>query len=267
MKPGTDFNPFTRLIIGLLIFMFALWPATCATMKVKEVPVPIDKSSALTPAQAEGRTGPVEITGAPVIDQPLSVEIGDERRDIEAFWFRKSYYSWDAGDGGSEGKWSLNSTEESMARFKLGKIEVIPVGGSWRLEGFESEDMDEPNPDQTHTWTSYEWISADEAASQNLTVLGNISDNQIAGGDPFIITNSSNPDLGQILESGKAPNRILLTIISVIMFWIAFNLIAVPVLKLLNSKAAIGSGMRMGIGIGSLLVAIMWVWILQMFIK
>jgi hypothetical protein len=267
MKPGTDINPYTRLIIGLLIFIIALWPATMAGQKVSPMPVSVDKSSALTPDQAEGRTGSVEITGTPEISQPLSIEIGDERRDIEAFWFRKSYYSWDAGDGNSEGKWSLNSTEESMARFKLGKIEVIPVGGSWRLEGFESEDMDEPDPDQTHTWTSYEWISADTASSQNLTVLGNISGDRIEGGDPYIIANSDNPDLGQILESGKAPNRTLLTIISVIMFWIAFNLIAVPILKLLNSKATIGSGMRMGIGIGSLILAIMWVWILQMFIK
>ena len=194
----------TGVIFGLIIFIVAFWPATCAVRDVGQDSRTIENLPVLTASDAVGRSGLVKVMGAPEIDQPLKLEMQDTKHDIDTFWYRNSYYEWDEGDEGKDGEWSLSSTEESMAGFRLGEIEVVPTGGSWQIEGFESGETDEPDPDETDVWVRQEWLTADDDSLGGLIVVGNISGGVIHGGDPFIITNYSDSQLVQSQKNGGA---------------------------------------------------------------
>ncbi len=276
------------IFVGIILFMFAFWPAWCSVKGVEAVSKDIEGLTLLTAADAEGQSGLVKIQDdvGDLDFFDFEPECGSEG-EIEVFW-----YSWELKEytehmetrtrtetrveNGQEVEyeieddvlvedWELIDSEEEIGDFfHLGNIEISTRNAERRLRDIEVCE------DKGRERLGEEWLRVEYLPVENidrLLVIGNLSDDEIDSGDPFIITDQNAEQLVSAMAGEEAGARMGLTIFAIVLFFISFNLIIGPLLFLLKYVPLIGPGLRFGIGIGSLILAIIWVMILKFIIE
>jgi len=276
------------VFFGFIIFALAFWPAWCSVKGVEAVSEDVAALELLTPAQAEGRTGMVKVHGMPeeVDFIELDIECRDINEEVDVFWYHtvlkeytehpeKREHTETRTEGGQEVEytveeevmvqdWEVMEEQQDVAgSFMLGEIEVDPSEANDRLTDYETCE-DKGRERLGEEWLLVEYLPVDNLAE--LLVVGEIRNNSISGGEPFIVTDRSAEELVGQMAAAESGTRTMLTILSIVMFFISFNLIIGPLLFLLKYVPFIGGGLRFGIAILSLILAIVWVLILKFII-
>ena len=138
-------------------------------------------------------------------------------------------------------KWVSKIDDAMWAEIILGeKITVKPGDAKKELELTEIYSIEEEK---------YRESIEALLPTDQLLVVGEISNNTISSGKPFIITNKSNEDLVASLESGEKTTWWLLKIATLLLFGIGLYLMLGPLLLVLDIIPVLGK-----IGKGGLLV-------------
>ena len=276
------------VFLGFILFALAFWPAWCSVKGVAETSKDIEAMELLTAEQAEGQSGMVKVMDEveDVDFITLEIECRDMDEEIDVFWYKYTLREYQENietrerketrvEGGQEveytieedvpvEEWVVIEEEEDIASsFHLGNIKVDPRHASIRLRDIETCD-DKGRERIGEEWLTVEYLPIDDV--DELMVVGGISNDEISGGDPFIVTDQSGEQLVAQMAGEERGARTGLTILSIIMFFIAFNLIIGPLLFLLKYVPFVGGGLRFGIGVISLVMAIVWVLILRFII-
>jgi len=276
------------IFFGIILFMLAFWPAWCSVRGVDAVSKDVDALPLMTAAEAEGQSGMVKVQDdVEDIDAiELDIECGDMYDEVDVLWYTYSLQEYTEhyetqtrtetkDEDGQEVEYTYEDevlvedwevkeeNTEVVDSFFLGNIEVRPAQAEIRLEGTE-ECEDKGREEIGEEWLAIEYMPVEDVG--RLVVVGEIDNDEIRGGDPFIVTDRSPDDLVAAMAGEESTSRWMLTIVAIIMFFISFNLIIGPLLFLLNYVPVIGSGLRFGIGIGSLILAIIWVMLLKFII-
>jgi hypothetical protein len=276
------------VFLGFILFALAFWPAWCSVRGVREVSKEVEALPLMAAEDASGQSGMIRIYGEPGdIDYiELDVECRDIDETFDVFWYHTVLREYREHpetrqrtqtheEGGKEVEetieetvmvqdWDVIDDEEDRAgSFMLGDISVDTRDADLRLSHYETCD-DKGREEIGEEWLTVEYLPIDDI--DEFVVVGDLRDDEISGGDPFIITDSAPDELVASMESAEKGSRLGLTILSIVMFFIAFNLIIGPLLFLLKYVPFIGGGLRFGIGIASLIMAIILVLILKFII-
>jgi len=275
------------IFIGIILFMFAFWPAWCSVRGVEAVSKDIEGLPLLTADAAEGQSGLVKIQ-----DEVGDIDTFDFDPDcgaedeVEVFWYSwelKEYTThmetrtrtetrvengqdveYEYEDEVEVEDWELIDSEEEIGDFfYLGNIEIRPRNAQLRFDDVELCE-DKGREDIGEEWLRVEYLPVDNI--DKLLVIGELDGEEIGGGDPFIISDQSPDELVSAMAGEEAGARLAWTIFAIVLFFISFNLIIGPLLFLLKYVPLIGPGLRFGIGIGSLILAIIWVMLLKFII-
>lgn len=273
------------IFTGIIIFLLAFWPAWCSVGGVEKVSAQIAELPIQTSAEAVGSTGMVKIMGDAEINDPIDfrMECASQRQNIDVFWYEwelKEYKTHTETvtrtdtkiENGQEVEYTyedeeevqdwekINSETDIVSEFSMGDIRVRPGNASLRINNKET--CDDPGREEIgEQWLTVNYIPVDNI--DELLVVGYLDNDIISGGEKFIITDMGDEALVSTLATEESSARTMLTILAVVMFFIAFNLIIGPLLFLLNYVPVIGGGLRTMIGIGSLILAIIWVLLLK----
>jgi len=276
------------IFLGFILFALAFWPAWCSVRGVEEVSKAVEALPLVAAEDASGQSGMIRIFGEPsdidYIELDIECEEIDETADVFWYHFKLQEYTEHEEtrertetrtEGGQEVEYTVEDTvmvedweviEDSTdvaGSFKLSDIEIDTRRAELRLTDFETCE-DKGRERLGEEWLLIEYIPIDEM--NEIAVVGDLQDDEIGSGEPFIITDQDPDELVSAMATEEKGSRTMLTIVSIIMFFIAFNLIIGPLLFLLNYVPVIGAGLRFGIGIGSLILAIILVLILRFII-
>lgn len=276
------------IFLGFILFALAFWPAWCSVRGVEEVSKAVEALPIVAAEDASGQSGMIRIYGEPSEIDYIELDIECEEMDetIDVFWYHfllKEYTEHEETrertetriEGGQEVEYTIEDTvmvedwetmEDSTdvaGSFILSDIEIDTRRAELRLTEFETCE-DKGRERLGEEWLLIEYIPIDEMGE--IAVVGDLQDDEIVSGEPFIITDQDPDELVSTMASEEKGTRTMLTIVSIIMFFIAFNLIIGPLLFLLKYVPFIGGGLRFGIGIMSLILAIILVLILRFII-
>jgi hypothetical protein len=276
------------IFFGIILFMLAFWPAWCSVRGVESVSKNVDAIPLMTAAQAAGASGMVKIQDTPEDIEYISLDLEcrDINEEIDVFWYTYTLKEYTEhyetqtrtetrDEGGQEVEhqyedqvlvqdWETIDEETEVAdSFMLGEIEVDPGTAQIRLENTQTCE-DKGREEIGEQWLTVEYLPVDDVTQ--IMVVGEISGNKIRSGDPFIVTDHSPESLVSAMAGEEKGARMGLTILAIILYFVSFNLIIGPLLFLLNYVPIIGGGLRFGIGIGSLILAIVWVFLLKFII-
>jgi hypothetical protein len=276
------------VVVGFILFLFAFVPVWSSVKGVAETSKDVAALTLQAPDQVEGTSGLVMIHGGPegveAIQSPLDCEDIDDQTDL--FWYhavRKEFTRHTEPqertvtriENGEEVEetiqedvevtdWEEMSNEEKTAPFSLGNIEIDPDSADVRLDdSTHCEDKGRERIGQE--WITLDYILAD--GLDDVYVVGNLSGDRIGSGSPFIITDKRPEELVQSLKTKEKTDRVFLTIVSIFLFFIAFNLLIGPLLFVLNYVPLIGPALRGLIAFISLILAIVLVLLMQVIFK
>lgn len=268
------------VVLGFLLFFLAFIPTYCSA-KVKEQSKQIARMELQTPDEVRNGSGMVMIHGTPEEIDPISppLECEDIERDTELFWYHfllKEYRQHEETrsstmPGGEEAEdvymvedWEDVREETRIAGFRLGDIQIRPADARTEFDDFrQCEDKERERLGAQ--WLTLEYILPEEVGE--VYVIGNLSNNRISSGTPFIVSDKEPERLASTLAAEEKTTRFLLTAVGVILFFISFNLIIGPLLYLLQMVPVIGSGLRAFIGFLSLILSVVLVLLLQVLIR
>jgi len=275
----------TGIFVGLLLFLLAFIP-TCYSTQVAKVSAVVEELPVMSPGDAEGASGLIALQGTVDAAEYEEIYIDCSGVDdyVDLFWYDYEYYEYtehmetrqrtetEVRDGKEVEvtyedeelveDWELLDSEGYMSpSFDMGNIEIRPSGGDIRLTDYRTCE-DKGREQVGSEWILYKYIPLDSVS--DMLVVGNISSDKISSGDPFIITDMNMDELVQALVTGEKTTSMVLTIVAILMFFIAFNMIIGPLLFMLKYVPIIGAGLRFLIGIVSLILAIVLVLLLRL---
>jgi len=279
------------VFFGFIILILAFVVTYSSVKGVKETSKDVAALTAQTPDEVKGKSGLVMIHGEPNVTDPVQspLECEDVTEDTDLFWYHlvlKEYIRHTVPEERTETRyengeeveytieeqvekeeWVENRDETRTAGFKLGDIAVSPNGARVELDRKDncSDKGQERITRPPQQWLTLDYVLADGIGE--VYVVGNLSHDEISSGEPFIVTDKQPGELVQTLATEEKTNRIFLTVVSMFLFFLAFNLIIGPLLFILNYVPLIGPGLRAGIGCISLILAIVLVVLLQFLIK
>ncbi len=259
-------NSVTGIFIGLFLFSLAFLPAWCSVRGVREYSEEIAGISLITADEAKGKSGLVKIHGdvdpGDVDYFTQYIECMDE--NIDVFWYRyllREYGETTDSEGEKSGHWTtLDDIEYIADSFMIGDIEVDPRDATIKLDDYETV-QDKGGEVVGDLWLLEEYLPVDDV--RYFTVVGEIIGDRIDGGDPFFVSDMRDQELVTTLAGEESTLRWIFTIMSIVMFFIAFNLIIGPLLFILKYVPVIGKGVRFAIGIISLVLAVILVLIIK----
>jgi hypothetical protein len=283
-------DSFGGIIFGFILFFVAFWPAKCAVTGVEEISRIIEDLPLQTSSEVAGASGLVKIHGQPSDFEGIDLEIDDPERDyhdeIDVFWYHTVLKEWTQHteprthtetkiEDGQEVEyeveeqvevedWEVMEDYSEISDFYLDDIEISSDGAELILtdtENYSSMGREEIGEE----WLEVDYIPEDDIG--DLVVIGEINGDRISSGHPFIITDVSDSQLVERKKSAEKGTRTGLTIFSIILFFIAFNLIIGPLLFLLRFVPVVGPGIRFVIGIASLILAIVIVLMFQFILR
>ncbi|MCX6645707.1 MAG: zinc-ribbon domain-containing protein [bacterium] len=262
------------IFVGIVLFGVAFLPAWCSE-NVEEVSKIVDQTPLTELADAPSAEGLIKIQGEPSdIDYiDFTAECADPVR-VDAFWYEwtLSEYTeheetYEDSDGNEHTRtvqsWEQKESHTEVANFFLGDIEITPADSRVLLVDIDS--CDDKGPERLgEEWLHADYKSVDDIST--LLVIGEKSGDKISGGHPFIVTDLASPALVAKLALEEKGQRILFTILSIVCFFISFNLMIGPLLFVLKYVPIIGGGLRSMIAFGSLILAIIMTFLLKFII-
>ena len=262
------------IFIGIILFGLAFLPAWCSE-NVEKVSRIVEETPMTTLADAGSVEGLIKVQGEPSDVDYIDFEAECEnyvREDV--FWYEwtLSEYTeheetYEDSNGNTRTRmvedWEEQESESEVADFSLEDVAVQPGEARVLLVDFDSCD-DKGEEQLGEEWLHAEYKPVDDLG--NLLVIGEKTGESISSGHPFIVTDLTSPALVARLESEEKAARILLTILTIVLFFISFNLIIGPLLFMLKFVPVIGGGLRTMIGIGSLILAVIMTFILKFII-
>ena len=273
------------MFLGFILFALAFVPAWCSVRGVAEHSKTLEALPLLTAAQAKGQTGLVKVHGKPenVEVVPFDIACKEINAKKDVFWYHKALKEFREHPetrqktvtrtvNGQEVQetveeqymvqdWQvLNEETQAAASFTLGGIEVLPRESDLRLTRFES--CQDKGPETLGSkWLLVEYLPIEDVG--DLVVVGEMVSDRISSGTPFIITDKSADELVADLAASESAAKWGLTALSVILFFLGFNLIIGPLLFLLKYVPFVGGGLRFVIGVVSLVLSIVLVLIIK----
>ncbi len=269
-------NSIAGIFFGVFLFGLAFLPAWCSE-NVEEVSKLVDKLPMTSLADASSTDGLIKIQGEPVdVDYIDFTQRGcpDLRNGLDVFWYEWTLYEYTEhevtstdSDGDTitriEEDWEVQETESDVADFSIEDIEVHP--GSARVLLVDADSCDDRGSEIIgEEWLHVEYMPVDDL--DTLLVIGEKSGDRIRDGHPFIVTDLNSLELVAQLAQEEATERKVWTFISILLFFIAFNLIIGPLLFVLKYVPVIGKGLRFMIGVGSLILAVIFTFLTKFII-
>ncbi len=264
------------IFFGVILFGLAFLPAVCSE-NVEEVSKLVEELPLTSLTDASSTDGLIKIQGEPSDVDSIDFRqegCSDLRNGLDVFWYEWTLYEYTErevtstdSDGNSyteiEEDWEMEETESDVADFSLEDVDVNP--DSARVLLVEADKCDDRGPEIIgEEWLHVEYMPVDDL--DTLLVIGEKSGDRIRAGHPFIVTDLNSPELVAQLAQEEATARTVLTIISIVLFFIAFNLIIGPLLFVLKYVPVIGKGLRFMIGIGSLILAVIFTFLTKFII-
>ncbi len=273
------------MFLGFILFALAFVPAWCSVRGVAEHSKTLDALPLLTAAEAKGQTGLLKVHGKPenVEVMPFDIACKEINAKEDVFWYHTALKEFREHPetrqktvtrtvNGQEVQetveeqymvqdWQvLDEQTQAASSFMLGEIEVLPRESDLRLTRFES--CQDKGPETLGSrWLLVEYLPIEDVG--DLVVVGEMVSDRISSGTPFIITDKSADELVADLAASESAAKWGLTALSVILFFLGFNLIIGPLLFLLKYVPFVGGGLRFVIGVISLVLSIVLVLIIK----
>jgi len=156
--------------------------------------------------------------------------------------------------------WDEIVNETEVATFFLGDIEIKPEKSDLIITNHETYDS-KGRERIGEKWLTVKYLPVEKV--REFLVVGELAGNTISSGKPFIVTDLTDTALVERKAKAEAGARTGLTILAMILFFVAFNLIIGPIVFMTRFVPVIGPGIRFMIGFGSLILAIILVLIIK----
>jgi hypothetical protein len=255
-----------------------------------------------TSAQVKDQTGPHKFAGVAAITLPLTApKIGPVLYYDAASQLYKEVEETDrqtvtSTENGQQvekvvetkklvDKWVDTSDETKWAAYKVGDILVKPDNASLHFN-FSSKEFRTSNGVETEvTTSSVEPVLGDTRlllnyvpVETNLLIVGDISQNTVASGDTFIISNQTDAELTSTLQSGESTLYWIMKIGSWLLLLIGFASILKPLTAVLDFVPFFGGAINGVIGVvsavaagllvlfGSLIIKFWWLCLISVFL-
>jgi hypothetical protein len=273
------------IFVGFILFGLAFWPAWCSVKGVQEISKQIEALPLQTAADVAGGSGLVKIHGEPEGIDAVNLEIDDENEDyyeeFDVLWYHQKLQEYKTHpetrtetviENGQEVEktieeqvedWETESEETETADFSLGDVEIRPGGSDIIITDYETYDS-KGRERIGEQWLTVDYVPVDQV--REMLVVGDLINDAISSGKPFIVTDLSDAELIARKATGEAGQRTGATILAIVMFFLAFNLLIGPLMFMLKFIPVLGPAIRFGIGIGSLILAVVLVFLLKFII-
>lgn len=230
----------------------------------------------LSPTEAVSETGLVKVHAVPTIEKQKSAP--NSREEVLYYIFTehnleevevKSYDTEIVEIDGQdvertietiemEDQWVLKEEKQDWAEFSLGDIAIDPDKASLY---FDYDILS----DETYADTKKKTVAVPE--DDEIIVVGEIKDQEIKGGTPYMISNYSDEELISSLESSENFTYWLLKILAVLAFAIGFYMVLGPILLVLDVIPVLGKLAKSLIFVVALILAVVVMSIFTVLIK
>lgn len=178
-------------------------------------------------------------------------------------------------------EWVDKYDDSGWGTFSLGEIKVIPSDKTMWVTTTESKEIPNvvltQNVDGLNNYgqTVTNMVGSTRAvvtfvkfSDSNLIVVGDIAGKQIQGGTPFIVSNKSDADLLEYLQTSENTQRIVYMVIAWIAMFAGLTMIMAPLMELIDFIPFVGTAAKAVAGVVAIIMATVIVafsWILMKF--